>query len=104
MIAITVINERGDNREICFGRNSYRNLMELIVNELHEEIGDCRGRAWCGTCHVSIIEGQLADEQTDDEENTLGGLNNVTGSSRLACQIMLDEAIDGMVFQLLGAC
>ncbi len=104
MLAITVINERGESNVVRFQRHSYRNLMELIVNELFEEIGDCRGQAWCGTCHVEIVAGQLIDEQTGEEKNTLGHLGNTTSTSRLSCQIMVDELIDGMVFQLLGGC
>lgn len=75
--------------------------MELIVNELYEDIGDCKGHAWCGTCHVEIVSGSLTEELNRDETMTLEKLPNTTASSRLACQIMTDELIDSMVFRVL---
>ncbi|WP_246112643.1 2Fe-2S iron-sulfur cluster-binding protein [Allorhodopirellula solitaria] len=76
--------------------------MELAVNELYEDIGDCKGHAWCGTCHVEIVSGKLIESMTRDETMTLEKLENTDPASRLACQIMLDELIDGMVFRVLG--
>ncbi len=99
---VTVILLDGETHIVEFRRHAYNNLMELIVNELFETIGDCKGHAWCGTCHVEIIEGELAEEMNRDETMTLGKLSNTVASSRLACQIMTDELIDGMVFRVLG--
>ena len=30
----------------------YNNLMELLFDKKGQEWGDCKGRAWCGTCHI----------------------------------------------------
>ena len=38
-----------------FTVNEYHNLMELLFDKYVEEWGDCKGRAWCGTCHIHII-------------------------------------------------
>ncbi len=100
--SITVILLSGERRVVAFRRHAYNSLMELIVNELYENIGDCKGHAWCGTCHVEIVSGRLVEEKTPDEAQTLGKLSNTVPSSRLACQIMTDELIDGMVFRVLG--
>ena len=104
MLSIKVINEQGTTSVVRFQRHSYHNLMELIVNELYEDIGDCRGKAWCGTCHVEPSGGRLDEDRSGEETSTLGKLNNATKTSRLSCQIMVDQAIDGMVLQIMGDC
>ncbi|QDS93939.1 Putidaredoxin [Roseimaritima multifibrata] len=100
--SITVILLNGQERVVQFRPHAYNNLMELIVNELYEDIGDCKGHAWCGTCHVQIVSGELTEEMNRDETMTLENLPNTITSSRLACQIMTDELIDTMVFRVLG--
>ncbi len=102
MYSITIINEQNLRTKVEFKSQSYRNLMELIVNETHEDIGDCRGKAWCGTCHIMVVSGEINDEPNSDEQMTLGHLTNTDATSRLACQIMADHSIDGMVFKILG--
>ncbi|TWU15252.1 2Fe-2S iron-sulfur cluster-binding protein [Allorhodopirellula heiligendammensis] len=99
---VTIILLDGQSHQVEFRRHAYNNLMELIVNELYENIGDCKGHAWCGTCHVEITSGRLTEDKHRDEVMTLGKLTNTAATSRLACQIMTDELIDGMVFRVLG--
>lgn len=79
----------------------YRNLMELVEEELWEEWGDCRGRAMCGTCHIEILSGEAGEEMEPFEEQTLDGLPNKTARSRLACQITIDQSINNMKFRIL---
>ena len=100
--SVTIINEQGERTKVEFQSQSFRNLMELIVNVIHEDIGDCRGKGWCGTCHGSVLVGQIDDELNIDEQTTLGQLANTVATSRLACQIMVDHRIDGLVFKMLG--
>lgn len=100
--SVTIIMLNGEQRVVEFRRHAYNNLMELIVNELYEDIGDCKGHAWCGTCHVEIVSGELDEKKNRDETMTLEKLTNTLPSSRLSCQIMTDELIDGMVFRVLG--
>ncbi len=100
--SVTIILLNGEKHVVEFRRHAYNNLMELIVNELYENIGDCKGHAWCGTCHVEVVSGQIDEEKTRDESMTLAKLPNTVASSRLACQIMTDELIDSMVFRVLG--
>lgn len=100
--SVTIIMLSGQRREVEFRRHAFNNLMELIVNELYEDIGDCKGHAWCGTCHVEIVSGALNEKKNRDEAMTLDKLTNTLASSRLSCQIMTDELIDGMIFRVLG--
>ncbi len=96
-----VIDEFGEEKTLEFKPFEYRNLMDLVLNELWEDWGDCRGRAMCGTCHIEILNGKPGDEMEPFEEQTLDGLPNKTHNSRLACQISIDPSIDNMRFRIL---
>lgn len=64
--------------------------------------GACEGSLACSTCHV-IVEadwfGQLADP-TEDEEDMLDLAFDLQETSRLGCQIIMTEALDGLVVKL----
>lgn len=99
---ITIINDREISITSAFIPYAYRNLMEFIVNELDEDIGACKGKAWCGTCHGVVVQGNFEPEDIiGDEIKTLQRLSTLP-QSRLACQIMLGPELDGMVFKIIG--
>lgn len=58
----------------------------------------CGGRGACGTCMVEIDEASCAvlAPPGRDERDLLECLPNVTRASRLACQIRLDQSMDGL--------
>lgn len=101
-ITVTYIN-RADVRfsiEIAC-ENQLDNLMEIIRDYGYEDWGECRGRAWCKTCHVSTNL-QLPDVVDSEEEYALQDVVNRQAESRLACQIQINEALDGMVVTYRG--
>lgn len=98
---IHVINELGEETNLKFRIMEYNNLMDLVLNELWEEWGDCRGRAMCGTCHIEILDGKTTNTMDPFEANTLDNLPNKTSQSRLACQITIDKSIHNMRFRIL---
>jgi len=75
--------------------------MEIIRDYGYEDWGECRGRAWCKTCHVSTNQ-KLPDEIDNEEEHALQDLENRQVESRLACQIPINQMLDGMVITYLG--
>ena len=100
--SITIINEKEISTTLAFIPYAYPNLMEFIVNELFEDIGACKGKAWCGTCHGVVVEGVFnLEDIIGDEVKTLGRLTTEP-QSRLACQIMLEPDLDGMIFKIIG--
>ncbi len=50
--------------------------MQMIVDQLSEDIGDCMGRAWCGTCHVELVQGDLVNDKDSKEDHKLKELYN----------------------------
>lgn len=63
---------------------------------------DCGGCCTCGTCHVYIDDDWLATagERTDMEESLLEFADGVQPNSRLACQIEVSDAMDGLVLRM----
>lgn len=61
--------------------------------------GTCEGQMACSTCHV-IVAPEWFDRLEDaceEEEDMLDLAAGVARTSRLSCQIVLDEAFDGLV-------
>src|SRR6202167_5679190 len=67
--------------------------------------GACEGSLACSTCHV-IVERRWYDKLKDaseDEEDMLDLAFGLTATSRLGCQIIMTEALDGLTVQLPAA-
>jgi len=65
--------------------------------------GACEGSLACSTCHVIIEDESVFDslpESTEEEEDMLDLAFGLTHTSRLGCQIMVTEDIDGIVIKL----
>ncbi|HMQ43917.1 2Fe-2S iron-sulfur cluster-binding protein [Mariniflexile maritimum] len=98
---VNIVTSDNQLFSIPFKRFEYPNLMELIVENNFEDIGECLGRGLCGTCHVVLTEGALNDFMEPIEKETIKTLNNTQPNSRLACQIMLDEKINNRTFKII---
>ena len=66
--------------------------------------GTCEGQMACSTCHV-IVSPEWFDKlpgAAGDEEDMLDLAADVTRTSRLSCQILLSEALDGIEVRIPG--
>ncbi|MEE8658486.1 2Fe-2S ferredoxin [Acetobacteraceae bacterium EV16G] len=64
--------------------------------------GACEGSLACATCHV-VVDSAWADRlatPTEDEEDMLDLAFGLQKTSRLGCQIVITEALDGLVVHL----
>ncbi len=66
--------------------------------------GTCEGQMACSTCHVIVAAEWFAKvpAASADEEDMLDLATGVTRHSRLACQIVLTEALDGIEVRIPG--
>lgn len=60
--------------------------------------GTCEGQMACSTCHVIVGPQWFArlPPAADDEEDMLDLAADIRPTSRLSCQIILTEELDGM--------
>jgi 2Fe-2S ferredoxin len=64
--------------------------------------GACEGSLACSTCHV-IVDPEWFDllkEPTEDEEDMLDLAFGLSQTSRLGCQIIMTEELDGLTVSL----
>ena len=73
-------------------------LMEIIRDGGMPIKAECGGACACATCHVYVAEEwiDLTGERTEEEEDMIDLALDVQDGSRLACQIELTEALDGL--------
>ncbi len=77
-------------------------VMEIAHRHGVDIEGACDGSLACSTCHV-IVEAAWAarlDEASEDEEDMLDLAFGLTETSRLGCQIIMSESLDGLTVEL----
>jgi len=77
-------------------------VLEIAHKNRIDIEGACEGSLACSTCHV-IIDPEWYDllkEASEDEEDMLDLAFGLTATSRLGCQIIITEELDGLVVRL----
>ncbi len=99
-----VFIERSGNRKVVNAPNKASLLQVAHANGIDME-GACEGSMACSTCHV-IVADEWADKLPaphTTEEDMLDLTYGVTRTSRLACQVVVTEALDGLTVKLPAA-
>ena len=102
MIAITAITPDGQSHSLS-GKVGETLMRPLRDGGLVD--ATCGGGASCGTCHVYLRDGwaEKCGERTEDEGYMLEAIEEIAEvkpGSRLACQIMLSERLDGITLDV----
>jgi ferredoxin, 2Fe-2S len=81
----------------------YRNLMVLINEKIYvEDFGECKGIGRCGTCLVEVSGPGVSASVIERNENaTLSKCANGNQNLRLACQIMINSALNGATIKIV---
>ena len=100
MPKMTFIERDGTRREV----DAPLGLSVLEIAHKHgvDIEGACEGSLACSTCHV-IVEPdwiELLKDATEDEEDMLDLAFGLTPTSRLGCQIVITEELDGLTVRL----
>jgi ferredoxin len=66
--------------------------------------GTCEGQMACSTCHVIVAAEDFAKlpRASEEEEDLLDLALHVTRTSRLACQIVLTDALETLTVRMPG--
>jgi len=78
------------------------NLLDVAQNAGQPLEGTCEGQMACSTCHVIVDQADFArlPRASEDEEDMLDLAAATTRTSRLACQITLTQALDGLTVRI----
>ncbi len=108
MPKITFVQKDGSEQTIDADENW--SIMQVAVEHKVKGIeGACGGSMACATCHIYIHpdwEDKVTaqdNEQSEEEEDMLDVAFDVRGTSRLGCQIKLNDTLDGLIVALPGA-
>ncbi|XP_058796678.1 adrenodoxin-like protein 2, mitochondrial [Phymastichus coffea] len=76
-------------------------LLDVVVNNEIDlsGFGACEGTLTCSTCHLILKPedyDRLTEKPTDEEMDMLDLAYELTDTSRLGCQIILNEDLDGL--------
>ncbi len=100
MPKMTFIDTDGSRREVEAPLGL--SVLEIAHKNSLDLEGACEGSLACSTCHV-IIEPEWFDvlpDAAEDEEDMLDLAFGLTKTSRLGCQIIMTEELDGLVVRL----
>jgi ferredoxin, 2Fe-2S len=103
MPKITFIERGGARREVDAPVGM--SVMEVARRHDIDIEGACEGSLACSTCHVIVDPewyGRLG-AASEEEEDMLDLAFNLTRTSRLGCQIIINEELDGLIVQLPAA-
>lgn len=102
MPRVTYIYPDGERREVevPVGQSL---MLAAAGHGIEGIVGDCGGAMSCATCHV-VVEAPFAAmlPNPDDTENQMLDFTAMPreATSRLSCQIVMSDALDGIVVRI----
>ena len=100
MPKLTFIEKDGNRKEVDAPNGL--SVMEIAHRFDVDIEGACEGSLACATCHV-IVDPEWFDRlepPSEDEEDMLDLAFGLTETSRLGCQIIMSDELDGLVVEL----
>jgi 2Fe-2S ferredoxin len=94
-----------DGKEQTFDVQNGVSLLEVAHRNGVPLEGACEGSLACSTCHVIVAPEwfEKLKPSSEDEEDMLDLAFGLTHTSRLGCQIMMSDALDGIRVTLPAA-
>jgi 2Fe-2S ferredoxin len=103
MPKMTFINHDGTRKEVDAPVGL--SVLEIAHRNGIDLEGACEGSLACSTCHVIVDQEdyERLNEASEDEEDMLDLAFGLTHTSRLGCQIIITEELDGLTVTLPAA-
>ncbi len=100
MPKMTFIERDGNRKEVDVPAGY--SLLEIAHKFGVDIEGACEGSLACSTCHVIVDPAWYTrlEKPTEDEEDMLDLAYGLTRTSRLGCQIVLTDKLDGLEVKL----
>jgi ferredoxin, 2Fe-2S len=98
MAKITYIEDNGNSNTIEVA-NGLSVMEGAVQNDVPGIDADCGGGMACATCHVYVKEEWLdkLQKKEDGEEDMLDMAHQPNKFSRLSCQLIVSDELDGLV-------
>ena len=105
MSKMTITFIHPDGREQPVETEAGVTVLQLAHEQGFDMEGACEGNMACSTCHVIVDEADFdrLPEASEEEEEMLDLALGLTATSRLGCQILLTEDLDGIKLHLPAA-
>lgn len=103
MVTIKFIEPGGEERSV--EARGGLSLMEAAINNGVDGIAaECGGACSCATCHVYVGQAwaAAAGDPSELEDELLSGVLERRPNSRLACQVMVSDGLDGAIIEIPG--
>ena len=100
---ILVTDQAGAEHELE-GLEGWR-VMEVIRDWGLNIKAECGGALSCATCHVYVDKDwfEVVGAPSDEEEDMLDSVGDVRSNSRLSCQILMSDELDGLKVTLAAS-
>ncbi|MBT4922117.1 MAG: 2Fe-2S iron-sulfur cluster binding domain-containing protein [Rickettsiales bacterium] len=88
--------ENGENKTLDVPNGL--SILEIAHQNNIDLEGACEGSLACSTCHIIVNDQDFAKlgEASEEEEDMLDLAFGVTTTSRLGCQIIMSDDLDGL--------
>ena len=93
-----IIFQHNDKEVLINEKSNNSTILEIAHNNGIDIEGACEGSLACSTCHIIVDKDwyNKLEEPSWDEEDMLDLASELTVTSRLGCQIVLSEKLDGL--------
>ena len=97
MAKITYIEHNGTNHTVDV-QNGLTVMEGAVQNDIPGIDADCGGSMACATCHVYVKEDWFdkINKKNEGEDDMLDQAYEPNSSSRLSCQIIVSDNLDGL--------
>ncbi len=101
MARIKFIAPSGEQVEIN-ARGGMSVMEAAVQNDVEGIEAECGGGCSCGTCHVYVDPAWVdrLPPRSDVESDMLEAVTDSRPESRLTCQVLVNESLDGLVLYL----
>ena len=101
MPKVTFITHHGQTHEVSVPTGTTL-MLAAVDNGVPGIDGDCGGQCACATCHVFVDPAwaKRVGGRSEREDDMLNFAAELRDSSRLACQITVTDALDGLVVHM----
>jgi len=100
MPTITIIDSNGRSHSVDAPLG--KSILDIAQANDFDVEGACEGSLACSTCHIIVDPGWYGKLRPAEEEecDMLDLAYGLTRTSRLSCQVIMSEGLDGLVVNL----